>query len=148
MARSLSLQLHSCQLQLTAVTQGTICLGMQHAPVRPVGHGRTLYPPVIVSTMCYHKLVKNDYYVMSCLNVAVDCGRLQTPSNDQLQVNFTTTTLGSTASYYCISGYTLSETVVRRCQANGTWSGTEPTCGELMCEWTTSYKNLIYKKIL
>ena len=130
MARSLSLQLHSCQLQLTAVTQGTICLGVQHAPVRPVGHGQTLYPPVIVSKIIH----QNDYYyvIMSCLNVAVDCGRLQTLSNGQLQVSFTTTTLGSTASYYCISGYTLSETIVRRCRANGTWSGTEPTCGELI----------------
>ena len=53
MARSLSLQLHSCQLQLTTVTQGTICLGVQHAPVRPVGHGQTLYPPVIVSILVY-----------------------------------------------------------------------------------------------
>ena len=56
---------------------------------------------------------------MACLIVAVDCGRLQTPSNGQLQVSFTMTTLGSTASYHCISGYTLSENITRRCEADG-----------------------------
>ena len=76
---------------------------------------------------------------MSCLIVAVDCGRLPTPSNGQLQVSFTTTTLGSTGSYHCISGYTLSENITRRCEANGAWSGTEPTCGELITEELTEF---------
>ena len=58
MARSLSLQLHLCQLQITAVTQGTLSLGMKHAPVRPVGHGQTLHPPVIVS-MVFFRFLKS-----------------------------------------------------------------------------------------
>ena len=53
MVRSLSLQPHSCQLQLTAVTQGTSSLEVQHAPVKPVGHGQTLHPPVIVRILVY-----------------------------------------------------------------------------------------------
>ena len=51
MARSLSLQLHSCQLQLTVVIQGTFSLGMKHAPVWLMGCGQTLHPPVIVSAV-------------------------------------------------------------------------------------------------
>ena len=48
MARSISRQPHSCQLQPTAVTQGTLSLGMKHVTVKPTGPGQTLHPPVIV----------------------------------------------------------------------------------------------------
>ena len=66
--------------------------------------------------------------------LVLQCNRLHQMGN-YIQVSFTMTTLGSTASYHCISGYTLSENITRRCEADGTWSGTEPTCGELMCEY-------------
>jgi len=31
-------------------------------------------------------------------------------------------------NFTCDTGYTVSGSAVRRCQRNGTWSGTQPTC--------------------
>ena len=69
--------------------------------------------------------------MLICLShhiAAVDCGTLSRPPNGRVDV--TTTTFGSTALYGCDQGYALSGSAMRNCQANGTWSGTEPTCGE------------------
>ena len=35
--------------------------------------------------------------------------------------------------YICDGGYMLSGPIVRYCQANGTWSGTNPTCEQVLC---------------
>jgi hypothetical protein len=56
----------------------------------------------------------------------VDCGPLTGPPNGS--VALTTTTYGSTAIYSCGTEYTLSESVTRTCQANGSWSGSQPSC--------------------
>ncbi len=61
-----------------------------------------------------------------CMTVAVDCGTLPNPSNGF--VSLTTTTLGSTASYDCNNGFSLEGVRSRECQADGTWSGDEPSC--------------------
>ena len=69
--------------------------------------------------------------MLICLShhiAAVDCGTLSHPPNGRVDV--TTTTFGSAALYDCDQGYALSGSAMRNCQANGTWSGTEPTCGE------------------
>ena len=57
---------------------------------------------------------------------AVDCGTLAAPQNGQ--VTLTATTFMSTATYSCNSGYNLSGSGTRTCQASGTWSDTAPTC--------------------
>ena len=45
------------------------------------------------------------------------------------QVNHSAgTTFGQTATYSCNTGYTLEGNSTRTCQANGMWSGNEPTC--------------------
>ena len=60
----------------------------------------------------------------------VDCGNLTNPSNGE--VIFSSTTLSSLAEYSCDqqSGYLLTQGTgsVRTCQADGTWSGSEPSC--------------------
>ena len=38
------------------------------------------------------------------------------------------TTFGSVAVYQCREGLTLNGESTRMCQANGEWSGNEPTC--------------------
>ena len=39
---------------------------------------------------------------------------------------------GSTVRYYCYNeGYSLLGDHVRMCQANGIWSGEQPSCGKL-----------------
>ena len=42
------------------------------------------------------------------------------------------TTFGSTATYSCNTGYSLTGAATRTCQADGTWSGTVPTCSPQM----------------
>ena len=41
---------------------------------------------------------------------------------------FTSTTFGSIATYNCFPGYNLIGVEQRTCEANGEWSGEEPTC--------------------
>lgn len=57
---------------------------------------------------------------------AVGCGNLPNPNNGQVRLSGTT--LGSTAFYTCNRGYVLVGNGRRTCQANGQWSGREPTC--------------------
>lgn len=62
----------------------------------------------------------------------VDCGNLpDIPNGD---VNITPDTqLGSAAIYTCDTGFELNGNKLRRCQADGTWSGSEPTCDPVDC---------------
>ena len=58
---------------------------------------------------------------------AVNCGRV--PSIQDGRVDFSGgTTFGSTITYFCNTGYTLTGDASRNCQANGTYDGSEPTC--------------------
>ena len=56
----------------------------------------------------------------------VDCGRLT--ASLPLQVMVINTTFNSTANYSCQVGYNLVGTAERTCQANGSYSGVEPSC--------------------
>ncbi|XP_064386252.1 CUB and sushi domain-containing protein 2-like isoform X2 [Halichondria panicea] len=61
----------------------------------------------------------------------VSCGSLDDPINGR--VTTTGTTLSNTATYTCNPGYTLSVDQTRVCQANGDWSGSEPSCNPVDC---------------
>lgn len=57
---------------------------------------------------------------------AVDCGTLSGISNGYVEVDGTS--LGSTATYFCNSGYVLMGKGIRQCMENEEWSGEEPRC--------------------
>ena len=59
-------------------------------------------------------------------SVAVDCGPLDDP--DYGDVDFTTTTFWSKATYSCDDGFFLVGDETRVCRANGKWSGDAPVC--------------------
>jgi len=44
-------------------------------------------------------------------------------------------TFGSQANYSCSEGYALNGNTTRECQADGQWSGSEPTCEG----WSATY---------
>ena len=66
-------------------------------------------------------------YLFSFHSTAVDCGTLNATANGQVS-HPNGTTFGQTATYSCDTGYDLLEDITRTCQADGVWSGSEPTC--------------------
>ncbi|XP_034777574.2 CUB and sushi domain-containing protein 1-like [Acipenser ruthenus] len=56
----------------------------------------------------------------------ISCGELSSPPNGN-RIG-TLTTYGATAIFTCNTGYTLTGSHVRECQANGLWSGTDTRC--------------------
>ena len=61
------------------------------------------------------------------LSLAVDCGPLSDPINGHVTTP-NGTTLGFQANYNCNEGFFISGSPIRSCEANGVWSGPEPTC--------------------
>ena len=59
-------------------------------------------------------------------SAVVDCGLLDNPENGF--VTLFSTSFRSVATYECLDGYTLEGDSTRTCQADATWSGSEPTC--------------------
>ena len=59
------------------------------------------------------------------------CPALPDPANGSVSTSATAS--GSTATYSCNPGYNLTGTVTRTCPADGTWSGTAPTCTIVDC---------------
>jgi len=69
----------------------------------------------------------------------VDCGALSSPANGN--VSYAATTYGSTATYSCNSGYTLSGSPSRTCDGSGSWSGAAPACVSMGCGRLSSPAN-------
>ena len=74
----------------------------------------------------------------------MECGTLNATTNGQVN-HSAGTTFGQTATYSCDIGYTLEGNSTRTCQANGMWSGSEPTCqGVLMLSTPECTKSLAH----
>ena len=69
-------------------------------------------------------------YIIFLILTAVDCGNLIDPDNGQVTSE---TTFGQTATYSCNTGYNLVGDRTRTCQAEGSWSGSAPTCKGTLC---------------
>ena len=65
---------------------------------------------------------------ISFLTVVV-CPNLQDPPNGIVNLSMGTV-FESQATYTCSGGLILSGNDTRTCEANGQWSGSEPTCGK------------------
>ena len=69
-------------------------------------------------------------YNFISIHTVVNCGNLTSPANGTIFLN--TTLFESTVTYSCNnSDYQLVGDAMRTCLANGIWSGSAPTCGEL-----------------
>ena len=96
-----------------------------------------LYCGVLISVhpYCYTTvtccLSVSHYFHM---HTVVDCGDLDDPTNGQVLLNGIT--FGSTATYTCDPGFILTGAMERICQANGNWSGNEPTCEGQLIQYT------------
>ena len=68
------------------------------------------------------------------VSVIIDCGPV--PDIQDGRVDFSGgTTLGSTITYSCNTGYTLTGDANRICQADRTYDGSEPACeGDISLE--------------
>ena len=67
------------------------------------------------------------YIIVYIHSTVVDCRTLNTTMNGQVN-HPNGTTFGQTATYSCNTGYNLVGDSTRMCQADGMWSGSEPTC--------------------
>ncbi|XP_062510209.1 uncharacterized protein LOC134186269 [Corticium candelabrum] len=63
---------------------------------------------------------------------AVDCGNLDDIRNGR-KIGTANTTLGFEVMFECNPCYELEGPTTRTCQANSTWSGTEPSCNIIYC---------------
>lgn len=70
--------------------------------------------------------------------VCMDCPWLSAPINGQVSP-ISSVPFGQSATYTCSMGYTLIGDSTRKCQIDGTWSGSKPICGD--CPVLTSPNN-------
>ena len=64
--------------------------------------------------------------VFSFTLLVADCGALPNPANGM--VTFKNTNFGTSATYSCITSYTLNGGSIRTCPSGGIWGGSPPTC--------------------
>ena len=64
--------------------------------------------------------------VSAFLSTAKDCGTLDVPLNGS--INEHETTFPNEATFSCDEGFLLNGSTVRRCQADGSWSGINTSC--------------------
>lgn len=86
--------------------------------------------------MKHNVLIFHDEYknidTQIAFTVITDCGLLNNQSNGAVDIS-AGTLYKNLATYKCSGGYTLNGTSTRTCQANGQWSGSEPSCIPVDC---------------
>lgn len=60
----------------------------------------------------------------------VICSSLSDIANGYVTVNPSNRSVGSVATYGCNNNHSLNGNKMRTCQQHGSWTGTEPLCGE------------------
>ena len=76
----------------------------------------------------WHKTDTLYLFYASFLAV-LECSDLDDPPNGEVTLP-TERIVGSEATYTCNEGFSLSGNSMRRCQTDGLWSGSAPTCVE------------------
>ena len=61
------------------------------------------------------------------LSLCLDCGNLDEPTDGAVTMS-NMNVYNSVATYSCNTGYMLIGATQRTCQADGSWSGSGPTC--------------------
>ncbi len=103
-------------------------------------HKLVIFPqwcPTVIVVRCYYNL----YHAVSFYS-EISCDRLTNPLNGQVQ--FSSSSIGSIATYTCNNGYNLVGSIHQRiCRPDGEWSGEEPRCAS---KWiiiiSHSYNNI------
>ena len=91
--------------------------------------------------MWYVVYIKRVYIcLIHMLSSVLDCG----PLSDPLNGNFLILHFESIVIYTCDTGYVLDGADTRICQANGTWSGTEPSCASKTHNY---YDNMVHDQL-
>ena len=83
---------------------------------------------------CYTKFVTQNLTVKNKSLIDVRCDDLSAPANGEIMscssgrvgVGYE----GDTCSFTCNTGYELTGSDIRTCQSDGSWSGTDATCGK------------------
>lgn len=70
---------------------------------------------------------KEFFSLLSIVYVSADCPVLANPAHGTVDVS-ADRQVGDIANYTCEGGYTLTGDSTRNCQANNSWSGSEPIC--------------------
>ena len=87
------------------------------------------WQPTILPSIIYFNFLFLDYlslhYIIIILLIGT-CPSLNSPSIGHVSVS--SYFVGGTASYTCNTGYALSGPSSRKCQSNGFWGGSQPSC--------------------
>ncbi len=78
--------------------------------------------------MLTHNIFPLVFTIPRSLHAGVTCVFLTEPTNGLVRYLDGGNMFGDTADYECHTGYDLTGTSVRTCQANRAWSLTAPTC--------------------
>ncbi|XP_064386127.1 sushi, von Willebrand factor type A, EGF and pentraxin domain-containing protein 1-like isoform X2 [Halichondria panicea] len=120
----------TCSHHLTAPTNGMIGYNAETMDPRPVN--------TVATYTCITGYTVTGSNTRTCGSDGMWSGSKPTctivtcPTLTNIAVNVPSNNFGSTATYTCNTGYTINGDTTRMCQADGTWSGTEPTC-QLIC---------------
>ncbi len=67
------------------------------------------------------------------VEIVVNCPRINDPRNGDVRVSGLR--VGSKATYSCDRGHKLRGNQIRKCQSNGQWSGSDPSCISILMDY-------------
>ena len=82
---------------------------------------------ILEPLLCFKFNYWFGYRPFYSLSSALSCSSLSNPSYGNVALS-SRLLVGSTATYTCNNGYKATYTTTRYCQADGQWSGGEPSC--------------------